>query len=41
MTAEEIRNCTIASIKKLEREELVRIEEKVRATANKGSFLLG
>lgn len=36
MTAEEIRNCTIASIKKLQREELVRIEEQVRLFANKG-----
>ena len=38
MTAEEMRNCTIASIKRLEREELVRIGEKVRASANMGEF---
>ena len=38
MTAEEMRNCTIASIKRLEREELEHIAEKIRLFANKGEL---
>ena len=38
MTAEEMRNCTIASLKKLEREEIERIAEKIRLFANKGGW---